>query len=67
MKNMEELRTALRTAVADYMCSEGCSCCRNSYRHEENAARLAELLHVEPYEDGSGFNFFQYRSKEGER
>lgn len=52
----------LRKALADYMNSEGCSCCRGP-AHEANAARLAKLLRVPKYADGSGYNFAKYRSK----
>jgi hypothetical protein len=47
----------IRRAVADYMWSEGCSCCRDSDAHERHEKRLAELLGVPPYDDGSGFDF----------
>ncbi len=53
----------VRRAVADYMRSEGCSCCRDTDAHELNAKRLAELLQVPAYEDGSGFNFHEFRTK----
>ena len=56
----------LRQAVADYMCNEGCSCCRAVQSHDKHKARLAKLLRVGKYKDGSGYNFARYRSKEGE-
>lgn len=28
----------LLTAIADYMCSEGCGCCRHQEAHDEAAA-----------------------------
>jgi hypothetical protein len=49
----------IRAAVADYMWSEGCDCCRGK-KHDEHKARLAKLLNVEPYDDHSGFDFYQY-------
>lgn len=52
----------IREAVADYMESEGCSCCRGS-NHKENEKRLAELLDVPQYSDGSGYNFVKFRSE----
>lgn len=55
---------ALRTAVADYMHSEGCSCCRNLEAHEQHEAALGKLLKVEKYSDGSGYNFSRYRTKD---
>lgn len=42
----DEFIAAMRTAVADHMRSEGCSCCRDVEAHEVNAARLAKLLDV---------------------
>ncbi|QDP65981.1 MAG: hypothetical protein GOVbin631_42 [Prokaryotic dsDNA virus sp.] len=53
----------IRQAVADYMRSEGCSCCRDTEAHEINAERLGRLLGVGPYKDGTGYDFSQYRSE----
>lgn len=55
---------AIRQAVADYMSSEGCSCCRDVERHERNAERLALLLNVPRYSDDSGYDFYKFKSKE---
>ena len=52
----------IREAVADYMFSEGCSCCRDINAHIEHEKRLGELLFVDPYSDGSGYDFSKYRS-----
>jgi hypothetical protein len=52
----------IRQAVADYMYSEGCSCCRDKDAHEINAARLAKLLKVPMYDDKSGYDFSKFRS-----
>lgn len=57
-------RAAIRTAVADYMGTEGCSCCRDIEGHERNAERLAKLLNVPKYSDGSGRNFSKFKTKE---
>ena len=54
----------IRRAVADYMRSEGCSCCQDWDAHREHAARLAKLLHVRKYSDGSGYNFGKHESKQ---
>lgn len=59
----EKIKSDLRQAVADYMYSEGCSCCENVDAHVEHKKRLAELLEVAPYSDNSGFDFTPYRSK----
>lgn len=55
-------RDALRQAVADYMHSEGCGCCRDGEAHERHAARLGELLGVDAYADGSGHDFSKHRT-----
>lgn len=57
-----ELGEILR-AVADYMWSEGCSCCRNIEEHEQNKAVLAKLLKVPKYDDGSGYDFSPFRTE----
>jgi hypothetical protein len=59
-KEIAQLRAALRTAVADYLWSEGCSCCRGG-DHDEHRAALGKLLKV-PAKDGF-HNFNKYRTK----
>ena len=54
---------AIRRAVADYMQSEGCSCCRNYEVHQEHKASLAKLLRVPKYKDGSGYNFGRFATE----
>ena len=53
----------IRQAVADYMQSEGCSCCRDYDAHKLHTERLGKLLKVSKYDDGSGRNFSKYRTK----
>ncbi len=53
----------IRRAVADYMSSEGCSCCRSIDRHDENEAVLAKLLKVPMYSDKSGYDFGRFETK----
>ena len=53
----------IRQAVADYMSSEGCSCCRDIEGHENHKKTLAKLLKVKKYKDRSGYDFDKYRSK----
>lgn len=60
-------RKKIRTAVADYMGSEGCSCCRDVDGHEVHKAALAKLLNVPKYSDGSGYNFEKFRTKEAKK
>lgn len=55
-------RIAIRQLVADYMGSEGCSCCRDTEAHEKHAEALAKALKVKKYADGSGYDFARYRS-----
>ena len=54
----------IREAIADYMYSEGCSCCQDIEAHPIHKKRLAELLNVKKYSDGFGYDFSKYRSKE---
>ena len=56
------IRDALRRAIADYMDSEGCDCCRDIRPHKEAKERIAKLLRVPMYEDGSGYNFEKFRT-----
>ena len=53
----------VRAAVANYMRSEGCSCCRDIEAHLAHEERLAALLRVPRYKDGSGYNFARFRPK----
>ena len=57
-------RKDIRSAVADYMQSEGCSCCRDIDGHSKHQAELARLLKVPKYEDGSGYDFAKFRKKQ---
>ena len=53
----------IRRGIADYMRSEGCSCCQNIEKHRKHEEILAKLLKVSKYKDGSGYNFTKYKSK----
>lgn len=53
---------AIRQAIADYMRSEGCSCCCDRDTHKEAEARIAKLLHVPKYADKSGYDFGRFES-----
>ncbi len=53
----------IRSAVADYMRSDGCSCCRDIEAHERHEEVLAKMLDVPKYKDGSGHNFAKFKSK----
>jgi methionine aminopeptidase len=51
----------IRQAIADYMNSEGCSCCENTEAHHVHKERIARLLKVPKYKDGSGYDFSRFR------
>lgn len=57
----------IRQAFADYVASEGCSCCENEPAHKAAAAWLAELMDVPPYKDGSGHDFSRFRTPKATR
>ena len=52
----------MRRAFADYVASEGCSCCQNTEAHEKAAKRIAKLLDVPKYADDSGYDFLRFRT-----
>ena len=56
------LLSEIRQAVATYLWSEGCSCCRSN-NHDENGERLAVLLGVKKYDDGSGYDWESVRKQ----
>lgn len=55
-------RAEMRRLIADYMRSEGCSCCRDTEAHEKHAAAIAKAIGVRKYDDGSGYDFAHYRT-----
>ena len=62
--NAKRLRAKLRKAIADYMYSEGCTCCQDIQTHKKHEATIAKLLNVPKYEDGSGYDFYKYKSED---
>ena len=56
----------IRRAVADYMQSEGCDCCRDEDAHVKHEKKLAELLDVpkildaHPLDEPVGHDFNQF-------
>lgn len=54
----------IRQAVADYIATEGCSCCRDTDGHDKAMERLGKLIKMKKYDDGSGFDYGRYRSKQ---
>lgn len=65
MENREiaKLKKQFRTLFANYMASEGCSCCQNVDQHKINLEQLAKALNVRKYKDGSGYDFSKYESR----
>ena len=63
-KEMRDFRKKMRALIADYMWSEGCSCCQDVDAHNKAEAALAKALNVRKYENGFGYDFGRYRSKE---
>lgn len=61
---INKLRADVRTALADYIASEGCSCCQDKEEHQRAAESLAKLLKVPKYKDGSGYDFTKFKSKQ---
>lgn len=62
MKKLE----AIRQAVADYMRSEGCSCCQDREAHQQHRARLGELLGVPQVDDWYDFTPFRTTDRDSE-
>ena len=58
----KELQAKLRTAIANYMFSEGCDCCQGD-DHKGHKAVIAGLLGVPMYSDGSGHDFTAFRTQ----
>ena len=52
----------VRQVIADYMQTEGCSCCQDIDGHKEKTEQLAKMLGVPKYDDGSGYDFYKFRS-----
>lgn len=59
----KEFKNKVLEAVANYMWSEGCSCCRDIDAHKEHKEALAKLLDVLPHEDNSGYDFSKFATK----
>jgi hypothetical protein len=59
----EALISEIRTAFADYLASEGCSCCQDKPKHDIALDKIGKLLQMQKYEDGSGYDYGKYQSK----
>ncbi len=53
----------IRASLADYVASEGCSCCQNVDDHNKAAKELAKLLDIPEYDDHSGYDFYKFKTK----
>ena len=62
-KELSEFKKKMREAIANYMRSEGCSCCQDYDAHIEHKSALGKLLNIKKYPDGSGYDFSQYQTK----
>jgi hypothetical protein len=62
-ENLRTFKKKIREAVANYIYSEGCECCRGK-NHAEHQNKIAELLNIPKYEyeDDSRFDFRKYRT-----
>ena len=60
---MEKIINKIRKLIADYMSSEGCSCCEDTEKHNEVKSKMAKLLNVPMYKDKSGYDFKKFRTK----
>lgn len=56
------MRADIRQLLANYLSSEGCTCCQGS-DHDKHLAALAKYLNVPKYDDGSGYDFQRYKPK----
>lgn len=59
-EDSKETINQIRQTIADYMQSEGCNCCRDIEGHKKHEEKLAKLLGVPKYKDGSGYNFNKF-------
>lgn len=60
---MAKFKEQIRQAIADYMATEGCSCCQDTDGHNEVKKKLAKMLNVPMYSDKSGYDFYKFKSK----
>ena len=51
----------IRQAVADYIRSEGCSCCEG-HSHGTDQRKLGKLLGAKKYKDGLDYDFQPFES-----
>ncbi len=61
-QDLSKFKKEIRNAIADYISSEGCGCCRNNDAHEIAERKIAKLLNVPQYKDKSGHNFSKFKT-----
>lgn len=57
----KQFRAEVRRMLADYIATEGCSCCQDIDGHKAASEALGKLLRVKKFSDGSGYDFWHYR------
>ena len=57
---IKEIMEEMRRNFADYVKTEGCSCCQDVDGHKKAEKNLAKILKPDAYEDGSGFDWHKY-------
>lgn len=60
--DIRKFKKEIRKAIANYMASEGCSCCEG-VDHDEHKGILAKFLNVPRYSDDSGYDFGKFKEK----
>lgn len=58
-----KFKKEIKRAIADYIASEGCSCCQDIEAHKEAEERLGKILKIPMYKDKSGYDFNRYKTK----
>lgn len=56
----------IRVLVAKLYCAAGCNCCRNVKEFDAASWKLAQLLGVPTYPDGSGPDWFTVKTVDAE-
>lgn len=62
-KKAEVSIAEVRQALADYIATEGCSCCQDRDGHQEAMNRLGKLLKMKKNPDGIGYDYSKYKTK----
>ena len=57
---LEDFKKEVRELIANYMRSEGCTCCQDIEEHKKVKRRLGKLLDCGKYDGEDEYNFYQY-------